>query len=644
MTEPTASPARGKRFAGLDGFRGFFLMFVVVGHLGIHEVYGAWILLSGFFVISGYLITSILLREHDRTGSISAVGFYRRRARRLLPALFLLVTVVGMWAVFAASDETRRQMKGDMFASLGFVMNWRLIAEHDQYFALFGDVSYFRHVWTLAVEEQFYILSPLVVLLVLAIRATWARFALITVGIVASTWIAASIGVGSLDAQARVYYGTDTRVAAVLVGVGLAFVIRRGIRWSRGIVETLGIVSLLGSVVLVFAVQPMSAIMFERGGLLGFSLLYAAGIVALVDPRGTRVATWMQWPPLVWLGIRIYGIYLWHWPVSLWLKDALDLPRFAHVVVGVALTLAIAAVSYRVIEAPVITGGLAALRWPISPRAIALGATVIVVGIPVAVGAVADAPAPPTTTPQLIEGSPQYEAKGPNIAVSLFGDSVPYYLAQDFPAEKYSDVKLTDLSIPGCSLVDVTIAWTPTNTFAPEKPCRKRFDDMSTLVKGADTFVYLGGSTLAAQHVLDNGTFLDVDDKKFRNLITTALDNLLASVRAGGVESFMIATVPCRDPQVRNFDMEDDQIASWVASNPEVIARFADPTTTNKIFTSWAHQNDVPVLDLYAALGCGSGYHTQIHGIPVFRDYFHFSSEAARMVWTWLVPEVRSHL
>ena len=92
-----------------------------------------------------------------------------------------------------------------------------------------------------------------------------------------------------------------------------------------------------------------------------------------------------------------------------------------------------------------------------------------------------------------------------------------------------------------------------------------------------------------------------------RDLITTALDNLLASVRAGGVESFMIATVPCRDPQVRNFDMEDDQIASWVASNPEVIARFADPTTTNKIFTSWAHQNDVPVLDLYAALGCGFG-------------------------------------
>ncbi|HEX9316066.1 MAG TPA: acyltransferase, partial [Actinomycetota bacterium] len=223
--EPAPSSGARRYRPGLDGLRALAVIGVLLYHAGVHWVPGGFLGVDLFFVISGYLITSLLIAEVERTGTISFAGFFRRRGRRLLPALGLLLVVTTVALVLFWPDEVAK-VRGDIVASFGYVTNWWFIVHHQSYFQATGRPSPLQHLWSLAVEEQFYLVWPATVGLLLAGSAATRRLKLVAAaafgGAVASTaWmavIAVSHNVPYGADASRVYFGTDTHAMGVLLG------------------------------------------------------------------------------------------------------------------------------------------------------------------------------------------------------------------------------------------------------------------------------------------------------------------------------------------------------------------------------------------------------------------------------------------
>jgi peptidoglycan/LPS O-acetylase OafA/YrhL len=358
------------RYAGLDGLRAVAVALVVLYHL-----FPAWWLHQGFigvdvfFVISGFLITSLLLRESARAAAagvprarrIDLLDFWRRRARRLLPALVTLIAVCGLWAWFVGGDVLvglGRQVLG----ALTFSYNWASVAAGAGYFEA-GTPEVFRNLWSLAVEEQFYVLWPLILPLVLLVPFIWARTVLAVAAAGASAaWMAAIVaGGGDLT---RAYFGTDTHAFGILLGVALAFALQSALespaRWmlhpvARSISALAGFVA-VAALVLLATLAPVDGTQTFPGALLAASALTLVAIVAGVWP-GSLFGRAIDVPPLRWVGARSYGIYLWHWPVVILLMAAFEGPGApippAVGAAALAITLGAATLSYRFVEQPV---------------------------------------------------------------------------------------------------------------------------------------------------------------------------------------------------------------------------------------------------------------------------------------------------
>ncbi|HPU13173.1 MAG TPA: acyltransferase family protein [Aeromicrobium sp.] len=641
---PTAQK-RINRNSALDGARGFFMLVLVVGHFGVTWLYGAWTMLSLFFMTSGYLITMIMLREKKARGRISAIDFYRRRARRLLPALFVLFVVVGGWGLAFGTDTQRTQMKGDILATAAFVMNWRLIEQSDQYFALFEGVSFFRHAWTLAVEEQFYILSPFIVVGLIALNSNRLRLGLLGIGAITSAVIAAQIGVGTVADQARVYYGTDTRIGAIFIGVGLAFVLRNGVPWGSRTLAWMRWVAFCTPLIVIFTVSEMSPFMFEKGGLLLVTLICTTLIISVSDPRDTWFNKLASFGPLVWAGVRIYGIYLWHWPIRLWLEHyAPDMGLLLRLAIGLPITFLVAGISYRYLEEPVIKQGLRGLPGVRNGRLLAMAATVGVLALAFGLGRVP--PAPPldyAKVPPLVAGTPKYVPGDKDLTVGVFGDSVSVGLVRDVPPKAYPDLTFDQLGDNGCDLTD----WTPTlfnsGPTAPLEPCPIGKAELGQRIseRGIDTVLFMGAQFSSLPHWDHEGNLFDAMSPEHQEKMTDSLDSLLEQTRDAGA-TFQLATVPCRKVTGADFsdDIRDDAIA-YMEANPDVVDQMNNPIELNKFLEDWAVKNGVPVLDLYSAMGCKSGFKPTRGGFDIYLDEMHFSPAGSAMVWSWLAPEVR---
>jgi len=363
---------------GVDGLRAVAVMAVLLYHADLPWIRGGFLGVDVFFVISGYLITSLLLGEWRQRGYIDFPAFWLRRARRLLPALFLLIAATLIFALVALSSEVAG-LRDDTFAALGYTTNWYLIFDHQSYFEIMGRPSLFRHLWSLAVEEQFYILWPL---LLTALLWLWRpRFVLLIVlsGAVASAVLMALLYQPDVD-PSRVYYGTDTRGVGLLVGSALAFVWvpgRIAARAGRARPWLLDAIGLSAFGVLFYAFVRLDGLQpfLYQGGFALVALASAVVIAVLVHPRA-HLGGLLGRQPLRWLGLRSYGIYLWHWPVYMLTRPQFDVPidGLPLLALRLGITVIIAELSYRLLETPIRAGALGriwralreaqgALRW-----------------------------------------------------------------------------------------------------------------------------------------------------------------------------------------------------------------------------------------------------------------------------------------
>lgn len=360
---PTPTPTSA-RFPGLDGMRAIAVALVVIYHLFPQSwVHGGFIGVDVFFVLSGFLITTLLLREHASTGRIGLLAFWQRRVRRLLPAMAAVVTVCATTAWLVGGDVLVR-LGEQVLGAATFSYNWLSIAGGSGYFAA-ATPELFRNFWSLAVEEQFYVLWPLVLPLFLLVPRAWGRAAAaLALALASAVWMGVLVSTGT--DLTRAYFGTDTHAFGILLGIALAFALRPvlqrttlagSIHRTRLITGVTGAAALVGLLALALLPPTPTALTFP-GVVLAASALSAVAITASVWP-GSLFGRVIDRQPLRWIGDRSYGIYLWHWPLLvLMVAGIAQTGPDAGVPVWIGtltltLTLVAAELSYRLIEMPV---------------------------------------------------------------------------------------------------------------------------------------------------------------------------------------------------------------------------------------------------------------------------------------------------
>lgn len=360
---PRPSRDRLHYMPALDGVRALAVIAVVAYHADQTWARAGFLGVDIFFVISGYLITALLLNEFRREGRISIVQFWKRRALRLLPSLLLMLAIVSLVAPILAPDQIA-QLRGDMVAALVYVSNWRLIFQDLPYFQAMGRPPLLRHLWSLAVEEQFYLLWPAILALVL--RRGWTRSGLlfsVLLGTAASAIAMAIIYSPDTDAS-RVYYGTDTRVGTILMGAALAFVWSPGQRTARprllgSLIRDFAGLGALGALAwLIYSWNEFNELLY-RGGFIAIAALSVVLVGVSAHP-GRLTRHLLGNPPLRWIGKRSYAIYLWHWPVIMLTRPQLDIDLDGNPLLAlrVGITLALAVITHRLVEKPVRQGAL----------------------------------------------------------------------------------------------------------------------------------------------------------------------------------------------------------------------------------------------------------------------------------------------
>jgi peptidoglycan/LPS O-acetylase OafA/YrhL len=367
MPEPVK---RNQRYMpGLDGLRAIAVLAVIAFHLGFDWAPGGMLGVGVFFTLSGYLISDILLAQLNARGRIQLVKFWLARARRLLPALFLMLAIVIAWVTIFGPAQPLQFREG-VVSAIFYVNNWEQIFADVSYFARFEAEGPLDHLWSLSVEEQFYILWPFLLLLGTKLvrehplpSGVRPRLALLTLaGAIASSILMFVLYEPSLD-PSRIYFGTDTRAGGLLFGAALAMVwpsrklSRRIAPQARNTLDAMGVAGLLIIALMIWRTGELSAFNY-RGGFVLLSLATVMVLMPLTHPA-CRLGTWLGARPLRWVGVRSYGIYLWQTPIIvLTSPPGIHGESLVRSLLQVAAIFAVAALSWRFVEEPIRHGAI----------------------------------------------------------------------------------------------------------------------------------------------------------------------------------------------------------------------------------------------------------------------------------------------
>lgn len=391
-----------ERIPALDGLRGLAVAGVLAFHSGVGWARGGFLGVSAFFTLSGFLICTLLLDEHERTGTIALRAFWTRRARRLLPASLVALLGVLAYGVLVGAPSELASLRADVLAALAYVTNWRFVASSQSYVDLFRAPSAAQHFWSLAIEEQFYVAFPVVVLAAAAAGRRIGRVRL-AVGVTLAALFVAS-GAAALLVRpsagsdpSRSYYGTDVRAAELLVGAGLSVIgVRR--RWTGRMMSVLAPLALFVILWSWHAVGRTDGRLYG-GGLVAHAL--AVAILVVAGHGSSATARLLAVPPLRWLGRVSYAAYLYHWPIFLWLSPVRvgwDGPALHGLRLGI--TLVLAAASTHWLEEPVRSG-----RRLLAPRRAAVAVTGGVLAVAVTVVAIGVASPTPSEAPRPVDAA-----------------------------------------------------------------------------------------------------------------------------------------------------------------------------------------------------------------------------------------------
>jgi peptidoglycan/LPS O-acetylase OafA/YrhL/lysophospholipase L1-like esterase len=614
---------------------------VLLYHGGVGWLSGGFLGVDAFFVLSGYLVTTLLLTDDLRP-------FWARRARRLLPAFAPLVVVVLLLGATGLLNASPR----DALGAVTYLGNWRSIVTGGGYFASFTSPSAFRHTWSLAVEGQFYVVWPLLVILVCR-RSRGAVLATAGAGALVSAW-AMRASYTPYGDPSRAYYGTDTRIQALFVGAALAIVLAaRGASVRRPVMVASGIGGAALTVWLWHAASGSSPALY-RGGFLVAAVASAAVVASVVTLPESRLAQALSVRPLRALGRVSYGVYLWHWPVYLLLThERVHAGGVVLLALRLAVTGGLAAASWTYVEVPGRT-------WRPRLRTVALGrVSVAAMAVVVAVFGVSSgwhpatatrgtnaaaaepatrAPRPPVAAPRPRPRRTPRPSSSPTAAVAsrsgtrrvlFLGDSVAETLAAGLRDGDGIDV--VNGGILGCGIA----------TGGPYRYFGGQYDDLPQCARWPITWAdavrradpALVAVLVGRWDVMDrkhDGRWMHVGDAAYDAYLGAQLDRLV-TILAGRRVAFLTA------PYYKRGERPDG--GRFPEDDPARVDRF------NAIVRSVAARHPgVEVIDLNAALAPEGVFTKTINGVLVRYDGVHVSPAGARLIQPWLWRQISAVL
>jgi len=727
---------------GLDGVRAFAVLAVIAFHSGFSWIPGGYYGVDAFFVLSGFLITSLLVAEWRGSGTVALGRFWARRARRLLPALIVLIAAIGFVAVIWPSVFNTTGLFSGALAATFYSANWYFIAGHANYFAAVSQPSPLLHTWSLAIEEQFYLVWPLVVLAVLggrrrrrapegarakdpanadgsvpemdlsgqtmaapgpagqgatgrvaesvatefgsaprgrARRLEWL-FALAVLGAVGSAALMAIVTPIGGD-PTRAYYGTDTRAQGLLVGAALATAFARwgGVRSARGrrVLGAVAYTGVVGTAVLWWRVPEMSSLAFHGGFLLA-AVSAGAVVAGTVQAPVGPVAVVLAWSPIRALGRISYGVYLWYWPVLLVMTgQRIHLSDWPLFFARVAVTVAIAALSYRLVEQPIRRGAFPSWR----------ALVVAPLGAAAALSVVLAATLLPTTTalpasPSALPADSGADVAGPGTAsgapgtlgasngvvrntahpikVLLVGDSVAGSLGVglDQEAARYG-IQLVNEGAPGCSVsMDqlIRVLW---YTLPPGAPCRAGdpeaiYSRWQRWVKNynPDVVVYLARGELFDQEV--GGQWASLGQRSFDRYVTARFRQAIRVLGVRGAAVVLLTTpyydsgeqpsgAPWPEDQTSRVTL-DNSIIKQVVAGAAKSPRSATLSTPDVPVTRAETPDPAPsvtVVNFGALASPGGHFSSVVDGVDMrCSDGVHITVSGGESLAPRLLPEL----
>ena len=647
-SDPDAMP----RMRGLDGLRGLAVLAVLCFHADFTWARGSYLGVSLFFTLSGFLITSLLIREAERTHHVALVRFWGRRLRRLAPAALLTLLLVCLFGAFVATANQRLTLRGDLWAALGNVSNWRFLSGGRSYATLFSDPSPLQHFWSLAIEEQFYLAVPLVVAACAAYasrRSARGRHARkvplrAVLAVVAGVLAIASVGLQVVFAnQDRIYYGTDTRMWELLAGVLLACALT-GVRIPQWVSGTAAVVGVVAFAVMLWSWSQVgfeSAWLYHDAGLAVFALVDVTVVFAVIVPGPLRVLC--SWRPLVEIGLISYGLYLYHWPVYLWLDPhRTGLHGWSLFLVRIGVTAALAIASFFLVELPIRNR-----TWPTSWRAPVAwigGIALVALMVPIAVSppranqvitnadfAEADRlvqqaqRTPVTTRPGT---APSTAAAGVTVpaplATYVVGDSTGAMLAGALALlqQQTGQVSVRSDAVATCGFVAVDLERWADGSIGPEKPqCATQHDTWTTTLASwrPDAILLVSGapntSSFQRQDVA-GGAWPDVSQPAGRAAVLAGMEQTadVLGRAAPGVPLLWLTAPYTERTRVADGDVGDSGSApNRIAAYNSLIDEVAR-THPAVVKVPWGDYFDGLPLAEDAALR-PDGFHTEVSGL-----------------------------